>query len=109
MDRPGRLPAFERVRSFVNAMAFRLQLTPQAVRVLSTCKAPVRERVLHELGAIFSGPLLSREGQRPQDESTGACQLPSGFHVQYTVDWKHGLLHLLELRSPDEAAPAPAP
>jgi hypothetical protein len=89
-------------------MAFRLQLTPQAVRVLSTCKAAVRERVLHELGAIFSGPLLSTEGQRPQAESTGMCELPSGFHVQYSVDWKHGLLHLLELRGPDEGLAAPA-
>jgi hypothetical protein len=90
-------------------MAFRLQLMPQAVRALSTCKAPVRERVLHELGAIFSGPLLSTEGQRPEVECTGTCLLPSGFHVQYSVDWKRGLLHLLELHGPDEGAPAPAP
>jgi hypothetical protein len=90
-------------------MAFRLQLMPQAVRVLSTCSAAVRERVLHELGAIFSGPLLSAKGQRPQVECTGDCELPSGFHVQYSVDWKRGLLHLLELRGPDEGLTAPAP
>jgi hypothetical protein len=89
-------------------MAFRLQLTPQAVRVLSACKAAVRERVLHELGAIFSGPLLSIEGQRPQVESTCMCELPSGFHVQYAVDWKRGLLHLLELRGPNEGLTVPA-
>jgi hypothetical protein len=89
-------------------MAFRLQLMPQAVRVLSTCKAAVRERLLHELGAIFSGPLLSTEDQRPEVESTGRCQLPSGYHVQYSVDWKRGLLHLLELHGPDEGLPAPA-
>jgi hypothetical protein len=90
-------------------MAFRLQLTPQAVRVLSTCKAAVRERVLHELGAIFSGPLLGTEGHRSEEESTGTCQLPSGFQVQYSVDWSRSLLHLLELRVPDDGLPASAP
>jgi hypothetical protein len=89
-------------------MAFRLQLMPQAVGVLSTCKAAVRERVLHELGATFSGPLLSTEGQRFEEESKGTCQLPSGFQVQYSVDWKHSHLHLLELHGPDEGLPAPA-
>ena len=90
-------------------MAFRLQLMPQAVGVLSACRAAVRERVLHELGAIFSGPLLGTEGQRPGTESVGTCLLPSGFIVQYSVDWKHGLLHLLELRSPEEGMSAPTP
>jgi hypothetical protein len=87
-------------------MAFRLQLMPQAVSVLSTCPAAVRERVLHELGAIFSGPLLGQESQEPGPEGSSICQLPSGFRVLYSVDWKHGLLHLLELRSPEEALPA---
>ncbi len=103
------MPALGRVRSFVEAMAFRLQLMPQAVRVLSSCKAAVREQVLHEIGAIFSGPLLSTEDPRLQVESTGMCLLPSGFQVQYSVDWSHGLLHLLELRVPDEGLPAPVP
>jgi len=89
-------------------MAFRLKLMPQAVRVLSTCEAAARERVLHELGAIFSAPLLGTEGPCSEDESTSTCLLPSGFHVQYSVDWKHSLLHLLELRGPDEGLPAPA-
>lgn len=89
-------------------MAFRLQLMPQAVRALSACEAAVRERVLHELGAIFSAPLLGTRGQCTEEASTGTCLLPSGFHVQYSVDWKHGLLHLLELRGPDEGLPAPA-
>jgi hypothetical protein len=61
---------------------------------------------LHELGAIFSAPLLGTEGPCSEAESTGTCLLPSGFHVQYSVDWKHSLLHLLELRSPDEGLPA---
>jgi hypothetical protein len=90
-------------------MAFRFQLMPQAVGVLSACDAAVRERVLYELGAIFSGPLLGTEGQTPGTEHSGACLLPSGFHVLYAVDWKHGVLHLLELRGPDEAVPAPSP
>jgi hypothetical protein len=67
----------------------------------------VRERVLHELGAIFSGPLLGQESQAPRAEGPSVCQLPSGFRVLYSVDWKHGLLHLLELRSPEEELPAP--
>jgi hypothetical protein len=87
-------------------MAFRLQLMPQAVRVLSTCPAAVRECVLHELGAIFSGPLLGLEGQGAGMEGAGVRQLPSGYHVRYSVDWKHGLLHLLELWSPEEQLPA---
>jgi hypothetical protein len=90
-------------------MAFRLQLMPQAVGVLSSCRAAVRERVLHELGAIFSGPLLGTRGQGPGMESSGMCVLASGFRVQYSVDWKHGLLHLLELRSPEEELSAPSP
>jgi hypothetical protein len=89
-------------------MAFRLQLMPQAVRVLSTCEAAARERVLHELGAIFSAPLLGTEGSCSEEKSTGTCLLPSGFHVQYSVDWKHSLLHLIELHGPDEGLPAPA-
>lgn len=89
-------------------MAFRLQLMPQAVRVLSTCEAAARERVLHELGAIFSAPLLGTEGPCSDGESSGTCLLPSGFHVQYSVDWKHSLLHLIELHGPDEGLPAPA-
>lgn len=88
-------------------MAFRLQFMPQAVRVLSTCEAAVRERVLHELGAIFSGPLLGTESQAPEAEHVGECLLPSGFHVHYAVDWNHGLLHLRELRSPEEGMAAP--
>ena len=88
-------------------MAFRLQLMPQAVRVLSTCSAAVRERILNELGAIFSGPLLGQESQKPGGEGSSECRLPSGFHVLYSVDWKHGLLHLVELRSPEEELPAP--
>jgi hypothetical protein len=89
-------------------MAFRLQLTPQAVRVLSTCPAPVRERVLHELGATFSGPLLGQEHPKRGAEGSSVCQLPSGFHVLYSVDWKQGLLHLLELRSPEEPLRSPS-
>ena len=87
-------------------MAFRLQLMPQAVRVLSTCGAVVRERVLHELGAIFSGPLLGTGSQAPEAEHVGDCLLPSGFQVHYAVDWKHGVLHLRELRSPEEGLTA---
>ncbi|WP_224362664.1 hypothetical protein [Hyalangium versicolor] len=88
-------------------MAFRLQFMPQAVGVLSACQPAVRERVLHELGAIFSGPLLGTQGQTAGAEHSGACLLPSGFHVHYAVDWKHGLLHLLELKSPDDELSAP--
>jgi hypothetical protein len=87
-------------------MAFRLQLMPQAVRVLSACEAAVRERVLHELGAIFSGPLLGTQSEAPQAEYAGECLLASGFHVQYAVDWKHGVLRLLDLRSSGEGMPA---
>jgi len=82
-------------------MAFRLQLTPEAVRVLSACSASVRERVLHELGGIFAGPLLGLESQIPGETASGACQLPSGFRVYYALDRVHGLLHLLELRAPE--------
>lgn len=89
-------------------MAFRLQLLPQAVRVLSTCEAAVRERVLHELGASFSGPLLGARREGAGSQSAGACFLPSGFHVSYAVDWQHGVLHLLELRRPEQGAMAPS-
>jgi hypothetical protein len=81
-------------------MAFRLQLTPEAVRVLSACDAAVRERVLHELSHIFAGPLLGLEAQAP-GEASGACRLPSGFRVHYALDRQHGLLHLLQLRQPE--------
>ncbi len=87
-------------------MAFRLQLTPEAVRVLSTCEARVRERVLHELGGIFASSLLSLDSQVPGEATSGACCLPSGFRVHYALDRGHGLLHLLELRAPEgEGAP----
>ena len=87
-------------------MAFRLQLTPEAVRVLSTCEARVRERVLHELGGIFASSLLSLDSQVPGEAASGACYLPSGFRVHYALDRGHGLLHLLELRAPEaEGAP----
>lgn len=82
-------------------MAFRLQLTPEAVRVLSSCDAAVRERVLHELGDLFSGPLLGRDSPLLAGAASGACSLPSGFRVHYALDRVHGLLHLLELRAPD--------
>ncbi|MFL5347631.1 MAG: hypothetical protein ACJ8AT_22825 [Hyalangium sp.] len=87
-------------------MAFRFQLMPQAVRVLSACEAAVRERVLHELGAIFSGPLLGTGGRASEVEHVGECLLPSGFQVHYAVDWKHGVLHLRELRGPEEGLTA---
>lgn len=90
-------------------MAFRLQLMPQAVRVLSACPAAVRERVLNELGAIFSGPLLGQEAQKSGTSVSSVCQLPSGFQVLYSVDWTHGLLHLLELQSPEEHVPTSTP
>jgi hypothetical protein len=95
--------------SLSGTMAFRLQFMPQAVRVLSACEAAVRERVLHELGAIFSGPLLGLGSQAPEAEHVGECLLPSGFHVHYAVDWKHGVLHLRELRSPESGMAAPMP
>lgn len=79
---------------------------PQAVRVLSALPAAVRERVLHELGGIFSGPLLGPQDPRPGAEGPCECQLPSGFQVLYSVDWTHGLLHLLEVRGPEELLPA---
>ncbi|MBN1205158.1 MAG: hypothetical protein JXB05_09565 [Myxococcaceae bacterium] len=88
-------------------MAFRLQLMPQTVKMLSCCQAAVRERVLHELGAIFSGPMLGAESHGGA-ESFAACRLPSGFHVRYAVDHEHGLAHLLELRGPEEELPAGA-
>ncbi len=81
-------------------MAFRLQLTPQAVRVLSCCKAAVRELVLHELGATLTGPLLRASCQRLGEDIAGACSLPSGVQVRYVMDEEHGLLLLLELRVP---------
>lgn len=87
-------------------MAFRVQLMPQAVRVLSTCEAAVRERVLNELGAIFSEPLLGIGRHASETEHVGECLLPSGFQVHYAVDWKHGVLHLRELRSPEEGLTA---
>jgi hypothetical protein len=90
----------------LGTMAFRLQLTPEAVRVLSTCEARVRERVLHELGSLFAGPLLGMDSQFPGETAPGACSLPSGFRVRYALDRVHGLLHLLELRAPEgEEAP----
>ncbi len=82
-------------------MALRLQLTSEAVRVLSACDAAVRERVLHELGDIFAGPLLGLGAQAPREEALGACSLPSGFRVRYALDRQHGLLHLLELWGPE--------
>jgi hypothetical protein len=87
--------------TMTGTMAFRLQLTPEAVRVLSACDAAVRERVLHELGHIFAGPLLGLEFQAPGEEASGVCALPSGFLVHYALDRKHGLLHLLTLRGPE--------
>jgi hypothetical protein len=87
--------------TIIGTMAFRLQLTPEAVSVLSACEAAVRERVLHELGAIFAGPLLGTGSQAPGEEASGACSLPSGFRVRYALDRQHGLLHLLELRGPE--------
>ena len=92
--------------SLCRAMAFRLQLMPQVVRVLSTCDAAVRERVLHELGAIFSGPLLGTGLPGSGLEHVGECLIPSGFHVNYAADWKHGVLHLRELRGPEEGLTA---
>ncbi len=89
-------------------MAFRLQLMPQAVRVLSICEAAVRERVLHELGATFSGPLLGTQSQAPVVEHVGECLLPSGFQVHYAADWRHGVLYLRELWSPEEGVAASA-
>ncbi|SEM39825.1 hypothetical protein SAMN05444354_11638 [Stigmatella aurantiaca] len=88
-------------------MAFRLQLAPQTVGLLSNCQATVRERVLSELGEVFSGPLL-RAG-KPVSESTtgGDFTLPSGFHVRYALDRGHGLLHLLELRAPGDDTASP--
>lgn len=92
--------------TLAGTMAFRLQLTTEAVRVLSACDAAVRERVLNELGAIFAGPLLGLSAQAPAEEASGTCCLPSGFRVHYALDRKHGLLHLLELRAPEgEALP----
>ncbi|MDY7230027.1 hypothetical protein [Hyalangium rubrum] len=89
-------------------MAFRLQLTPDAVRVLSTCRAAVREQVLHELGDVFAGPLLSLEARGPGPEASGTRLLPSGFHVRYALDVKRGLLLLLELQEPEgQGMPAP--
>ena len=87
-------------------MAFRLQLMPQAVRALSSYEAAVRERVLSELGAIFSGPLLGTALRGSESEHVGECLLPSGFHVNYAVDWKHGVLHLRELHGPEEGLAA---
>ncbi|MDC0712665.1 hypothetical protein POL68_29650 [Stigmatella sp. ncwal1] len=81
-------------------MAFRLQLAPQTVGLLSSCQATVRERVLNELGEVFSGPLL-RAGKPVSGTTTGGdFTLPCGFHVRYALDRGHGLLHLLELRAP---------
>lgn len=82
-------------------MAFRLQLTPEAVHVLSSCEARVRERVLHELGGVFASSLLGLDSQVPGEADTGACSLPSGFRVRYALDRVHGLLHLLEIRAPE--------
>jgi hypothetical protein len=90
-------------------MAFRFQLMPQAVRVLSTCPAAVRERLLHELGAVFSGPLLEAGHSAGGSQSSGVCVLPSGFQVQYAVDLRHGVLHLVELRGPEEGLSASGP
>ncbi|ADO68642.1 hypothetical protein [Stigmatella aurantiaca] len=85
-------------------MAFRLQLAPQTVGLLSGCPSAVRERVLNELGEVFSGPLL-RAGKPVSGAATGGdFTLPSGFHVRYALDRGHGLLHLLELRAPVEEA-----
>lgn len=69
--------------------------------MLSSCDAAVRERVLHELGGIFAGPLLGLDSQVPGETASGACFLPSGFRVHYALDRVHGLLHLLELRAPE--------
>jgi hypothetical protein len=83
-------------------MAFRLQLAPQTVGLLSSCQAAVRERILSELGEVFSGPLL-RAGKQVSENTTGGdFTLPSGFHVRYALDRGHGLLHLLELRAPGD-------
>jgi hypothetical protein len=95
--------------SFGTTMALRLQLAPEAVRVLSGCQPALRERLLHELGAIFTGSLLDAGCQGPGADTSGACALPSGFHVRYALDGKQGLLHLLELQCPEEASPALAP
>jgi hypothetical protein len=95
------------VSNFGVIMAFRLQLAPEAVRVLSSCQSTLRERLLHELGAIFTGSLLDVDGREPGEDTSGACALPSGFLARYALDWKHGLVHLLELRGPEEANPAP--
>ncbi len=79
-------------------MALRLHLAPQAVKTLSCCSAPVRERVQCELGALVAAQPVGGHAS-----AAGTAVLHSGFHVRYQLDALHGLLHLLDLWAPRNA------
>lgn len=84
-------------------MALRLHLAPQAVDTLSHCPSAVRERLQYELGALSAEPSRHPEA-RCAPGNTETVVLHSGFRAHYWLDSTHGLLNLLDLKAPAEAA-----
>lgn len=84
-------------------MALRLHLAPQAVDTLSHCASPVRERLQHELGALSAMPERPPEA-RPAPGEAETVVLHAGFRARYWLDSTRGLLNLLDLKAPAEAA-----
>ncbi|NBD10332.1 MULTISPECIES: hypothetical protein [Corallococcus] len=76
-------------------MAYRFQLEPQVVCMLTACPSAVRERLQEELGALV-GRMPSIPVPRPGRE--GAVVLASGFQVRYRLEPTEGLLRLTTLR-----------
>jgi hypothetical protein len=76
-------------------MAYRFQLEPQVVCVLTACPPSVRERLQEELGA-FVGRLPGLPVPQPGRE--GAVVLACGFQVRYRLEPEGGLLRLTALR-----------
>lgn len=84
-------------------MALRLHLTPQAVDTLSHCSSSVRERLQYELGALSAEPARHPEA-RPTPGNAETVVLHAGFRAHYWLDSTRGLLNLLDLKAPAEAA-----
>jgi alkanesulfonate monooxygenase SsuD/methylene tetrahydromethanopterin reductase-like flavin-dependent oxidoreductase (luciferase family) len=78
-------------------MALRLQLAPQALRILSGCPSTVRERLQAELGALAAG--LPLDGP-PVPGGAGLVVLDSGFRVRYRLERSHRLLLLTHMQAP---------
>ncbi len=84
-------------------MALRLQLAPQALRILSGCPSAIRQRLQSELGALAAG--LPLDGP-PVPEGAGMVVLDSGFRVRYRLERRHRLLLLTHMQAPELEAEA---